>query len=175
MSVPISATRRNPQRTGLRVRTISTILNHALLELNIAVNGLDGQIVASRCAIGDAVGMATLQPGPPENFGTTRVVAGAGETPVRSLAIPGPVRLIKIDVKGEELPVLPGAATVIQAWLFDIMIEADNRQAFSHLADAMLQFGYVPRGRFAVTVTWLFSATDQVSRMRRVLAAQGGP
>jgi FkbM family methyltransferase len=148
--------------------------NYALLELNIAANGLDDQIVASCCAIGAAVGVATLQSGPPENFGTTRVVFGTGEIPVRSLdslIIPGPIGLIKIDVEGGELPVLLGAKTLIDAWLPDLMVEAGTQQAFCRLADAMLQFGYVPRGRFAATPTWLFSATDQISRMRRVLAA----
>jgi FkbM family methyltransferase len=148
--------------------------NYALLELNIAANGLDDQIVASCLAVGEAVGMATLQPGPPANFGTTRVVAGTGETPIRSLdslAIPGPISLIKVDVEGEELPVLLGAEGLIQAWLPDIAIEAGTPEAFRRLADAMLRFGYVPRGRFAATPTYLFSAADQMSRMRRVLTA----
>jgi FkbM family methyltransferase len=148
--------------------------SHALLELNIAANGLDGQIIASCCAVGEAVGVATLQPGPAENFGTTRIVAGAGETVVRSLdslAIPGPIGLIKIDVEGAELPVLLGAGTLLQAWLPDLMIEAGSRDAFCLLAGTLLQFGYLPRGRFAATPTFLFSAADQSRRMRRILAA----
>jgi FkbM family methyltransferase len=148
--------------------------NHELLELNIAANGLDDQIVASSHAIGEAVGLASLQAGPLENFGTTRVIFGTGETTVRSLdslAIPGPVGLIKVDVEGAELPVLRGAEALIQAWLPDLMIEAGTQPEFWRIAEMLITFDYVPRGRFAATPTYLFSAADQTSRMRRVLAA----
>jgi FkbM family methyltransferase len=148
--------------------------SHALLELNIAANGLDDRITAACYAIADAVGLATIHPGPPDNFGTTRVVTGTGDTLVRSLdslAIPGPVGLLKVDVEGAELPVLLGARALIQAWLPDIMIEAGTQQAFYRLADAMLRYGYVPRGRFAATPTYLFSATNQQTRLAHIMSA----
>jgi FkbM family methyltransferase len=47
--------------------------NHALLELNIAANGLDDGIIASHHGIGEITGTATLHPGQPDNFGTTRL------------------------------------------------------------------------------------------------------
>jgi hypothetical protein len=47
--------------------------NHALLELNIAVNGLDDGIIASHHGIGEITDTATLHPGQPDNFGTTRL------------------------------------------------------------------------------------------------------
>jgi FkbM family methyltransferase len=147
--------------------------NHALLELNIAANGLEGQIVTPVCAIGEAVGVGSLHPGPPTNFGTARVSFGCGETTVRSLdslAIPGPVGLIKVDVEGAELPVLRGAEGLIHAWLPDIMAEAGTRSEFWRLADLMTSFGYAPRGRYAATATYLFSAIDQPTRMRHIMA-----
>jgi FkbM family methyltransferase len=147
--------------------------NHALLELNIAANDLDGRVVASCCAIGEAVGMGSLLAGPPTNFGTTRIAFGAGETAVRSLdslAIAGPIGLIKVDVEGAELAVLRGAEALIQAWHPDLMIEAGTGTEFWLLADALRKFGYVPRGRFAATPTYLFSAIDQASRVRRIQA-----
>jgi len=147
--------------------------NHALLELNIAANGLDGQIVAPCCAIGEAIGMASLQPGPPEHPGTTRVTFGAGETTVRSLdslAIPGPIGLLNIDVEATGLPVLLGAEAMIRAWLPDIMVEAATGMEFWRLADTLTSFGYAPRGRFADTSAYLFSATDQQSRLEQILS-----
>jgi FkbM family methyltransferase len=147
--------------------------NHDLLELNIAANGLDGQIVAPRCAIGEAVGVASLLSGPPENLGTTRCAFGTGETTVRSLdslAIPGPIGLLKIDVEGAEMPVLLGAEALIRTWLPDVMVEAGSTAEFWRIASKMVRFGYAPRGRFAVTPTYLFSATDQVSRLEHIMS-----
>jgi hypothetical protein len=53
------------------------------------------------------------------------------------------------------------------------MVEAGTQSAFHRLADALLRFGYLPRGRFAATPTYLFSAADQASRMQRVLTRTG--
>ena len=118
--------------------------------------------------------MASVHAGPPENLGITRVTFGAGDTPVSSLdslAIPGPIGLIKVDVEGAELPVLRGANNLIQAWLPDLMIEAGTPSAFWRLTETLLPLGYAPRGRFAITPTWLFSATDQPGRIRRIMGA----
>jgi FkbM family methyltransferase len=149
--------------------------NYALLELNIAANGLDGQVEALCCAVGELDGCGSLVAGNPNNFGTTRVTFGTGELTVRSLdslAIPGPVGLIKIDVEGGELPVLLGAEALLRAWHPDLMIEAGTQAELWRLADVLLNFGYAPRGRFAATPTYLFSAADQTERMRRLLAAR---
>jgi FkbM family methyltransferase len=146
--------------------------NHELLEMNIAANAMDGQIVATCCAIGEAIGTASLQAGPPENFGTTHVTFGTGDITVRSLdslAIPGPIGLLKVDVEGSELSVLRGGEGLIQEWHPDIMVEAGTRSAFWHIADALMSFGYSPRGRFAATPTYLFSSDHQAIRMERIM------
>lgn len=147
--------------------------NHHLLEMNIAANGLDGQIVSACCAIGDTDGVGSLHPGPPTNLGTTRMSFGVGEVRVRSLdslTISGPIGLLKVDVEGAEVVVLRGAAALIDAWLPDIVVEAGQPSAFKAVAKTLLGFGYVPRGRYAATPTYLFSAADQDRRIRRVLA-----
>lgn len=148
--------------------------NFDLLEMNIAANSLDGQVLPTCCALGQSDGRGALQAGPPSNLGTTRVTFGVGETPVRcldSLAIGGPVGLLKVDVEGGEGAVLLGAAALIKAWLPDIVVEAGDARAFKAVAEILLSFGYVPHGRYAATPTYLFIATDQARRLQRVLAA----
>jgi hypothetical protein len=54
----------------------------------------------------------------------------------------------------------------------DLMTEAGTQAEFWRLADVLLDFGYVPRGRFAATPTYLFAAADRTERMRRLLAAR---
>jgi FkbM family methyltransferase len=147
--------------------------NHDLLEMNIAANGLEGQVISACCAIGDSDGVGSLHPGPPTNLGTTRMSFGAGEVPVRSLdslSIGGPIGLLKVDVEGAEVAVLRGAAALISAWQPDIVVEAGDSKAFNAVAGILLGFGYVPRGRYAATPTYLFSATGQERRMRGFLA-----
>jgi FkbM family methyltransferase len=148
--------------------------NHELLEINIAANGLDGQVLAACCAIGASDGVGSLHPGPPNNLGVTRVSFGAGEVAVRSLdslAIAGPIGMLKIDVEGGETAVLRGAATLIEAWLPDIVVEAGHVHPFKAVAEILLGFGYVPHGRYAATPTYLFCASDQARRIRSILAA----
>lgn len=147
--------------------------NHDLLEMNIAANGLEGQVLSACYAIGDTDGVGSLHPGPPANLGATRMSFGIGEVPVRtldSLAIRGPIGLLKVDVEGAETAVLRGAAATIQRWLPDIVVEAGDANAFAAVAALLLEFAYVPRGRYAATPTYLFSATGQDRRIRTILA-----
>ena len=147
--------------------------NHDLLEMNIAANGLGGQVISACCAIGDTDGVGSLHPGPPTNLGTTRVSFGFGEVPVRSLdnlSIASPIGLLKVDVEGAEVAVLRGATALIRAWQPDIVVEAGTPKAFTAVAKVLLDFGYVPRGRYAATPTYLFAAIDQEQRIRTLLA-----
>lgn len=148
--------------------------NFDLLEMNIAANGLEGRVLATCCAVGQSDGLGTLYPGPPSNRGTTRVCFGSGGVPVRcldSLAIAGPIGLLKLDVEGGEVAVLLGAAALIRAWLPDIVVEAGDARAFQAVAEVLLGYGYVPHGRYAATPTYLFIATDQARRVRGALTA----
>jgi FkbM family methyltransferase len=151
--------------------------NYELLELNVAANSLDGQVRIECAAAGKCEGVGSAHLGLPDNLGTVHVSFGAGVVPVRSLDsldsldIPGPVGILKIDVEGAETAVLHGASALIRRWLPDIVVEAEHADDFRAVAGVLLGNGYAPRGRYAWTPTYLFSAVDQTTRMQRVLAA----
>jgi FkbM family methyltransferase len=147
-----------------------------LLGLNVYANGLQDRVRAVHAAVGAQDGMAIVTAGPVTNLGMTKCAPGAGEIPMLRLDsadIAEPVGLLKIDVEGEEVSVLSGAAELLRAWLPDVMVEAGEDSAFAAVATHLLGCGYVPRGRFAATATYLFSAVDQAARMRKVLGAVG--
>jgi FkbM family methyltransferase len=148
--------------------------NQELLDRNIAANGLSGQVTVHRCAIGEFDGIGLAHQNLPNNHGTVQVQFGKGDIPFRrldELKLAGPVGLLKVDIEGAELGALRGASRIIQEWLPDIMVEAESAEEFKAIAKFLLSFGYVLRGRYAWTPTYLFSAEDQQSRARRILAA----
>lgn len=148
--------------------------NFELLEMNIAANSLECQVHATCCAVGQVDGVGALHPGLRNNLGTMRMSFGSGEVLVRSLdglGVTGPVGLLKVDVEGAEVAVLHGAKAVIETWLPDVVVEAGDARAFKAVAEVLLGFGYLPHARYAATPTYLFIATDQGRRVRRILAA----
>jgi FkbM family methyltransferase len=143
-----------------------------LLGMNVHVNEVADRVRLHLSAVGAGAGMADLVAGPASNRGMNRCAFGAGDTPVIALDqadIAGPVGLVKIDVEGAEPAVLAGATGLLRAWMPDLMIEAADAAAFTAVATPLLDLGYVPRGRFAATPTYWFSAVDQAARMRRLL------
>jgi FkbM family methyltransferase len=146
--------------------------NHDVLQLNIAANGLETLVHTHCLALGDRDGSGSARIGDPGNLGTVGVSAGAGDIPIRSLdgmRLDQPVGLIKIDVEGGEAAVLAGARHTIRRWFPDIMVEADGPDRFLATARQLHALGYVPRGRYAWTPTYLFSAVDQAARMASLL------
>ena len=148
--------------------------NHDLLLLNIAANGLDELVEPTCAAVGSIAGSGRAQPRRADNFGTVQVVAGPGDIPVvvlDDMPTGGPVGLLKVDVEGAEPAVLEGAQELLERWLPDVVVEAEDAAAFAAVADVLLPAGYFSRGRYAWTPTYVFSATDQATRLRRVLDA----
>ena len=149
--------------------------NHDLLTVNIAANGLGGRVRSHCLALGERDGSGTTRIGDAANFGIVSVLTGSGDVSVRSLdnlllEHPAqPIGLIKIDVEGSEAAVLVGAQRTIRQWRPDIVIEADGAERFQTTARHLLDLGYAPRGRYAWTPTYLFSAIDQAARMRTFL------
>ena len=151
--------------------------NHDLLQVNIAANGLEQRVCTHRVALGEREGTGSIQIGDASNLGTVSVQPGNGDVPIRSLdgilrdqpMGNRPIGLIKIDVEGNEGAVLAGAVGTILRWRPDIVIEADRTDRFLATARQLHELGYAPRGRYAWTPTYLFSAIDQTARMQAIL------
>jgi FkbM family methyltransferase len=146
--------------------------NHELLQINIAANRLEGLVRTQRVALGERDGAGSARIGDTGNFGTVSVQAGGGDIAIRSLdriAPDQPIGLIKIDVEGNEAAVLAGARQTIRRWRPNIIVEADGTDRFLATARQLHDLGYVPRGRYAWTPTYLFTTIDQVARMQSLL------
>jgi hypothetical protein len=72
-------------------------------------------------------------------------------------------------VEGNEAAVLAGARQTIRRWRPNIIVEADGTDRFLAMARQLHDLGYVPRGRYAWTPTYLFTTIDQVARMQSLL------
>jgi FkbM family methyltransferase len=126
-----------PQRVG-----------HALLRINLALNGL-GHVTLHRAALGDRPGEMVV-PVPdyrrPGNFGGYGL-SGAGEgerVPVVTVDSLGLERcdLLKIDVQGMEKAVLDGARETVQRCRPAIHVENDRQEQSAALIDWLLRQGY---------------------------------
>ena len=146
--------------------------SHELLEVNVAANGIGEQVRTHCLALGEREGSGSVRIGDPGNLGTVGIQADGGDIPIRSLdgmAPEAPIGLIKIDVEGNEAAVLAGARQTIRRWLPDIIVEANGADRFLATARQLHELGYAPRGRYAWTPTYLFSALDQDARMHALL------
>ncbi len=97
----------------------------ALLQFNVAINGMEGRIQTHRLALSDQVGEATLRQ-PNSNLGGSSLEASmptmrggvVAEHRCRLVRgsdwLPDPVALIKIDVEGHELSCLRGLLPVLE-------------------------------------------------------------
>lgn len=134
-----------------------------ILDRNIALNDLDGRILAINAACGATPGTGEIIPDGPENLGQTRVttdVKGMGAEvviiPLDELQLPAPVKLIKIDVEGMEPDVLRGARQIIERDSPILYVEAHNDQALAEISMAVKSHGYFPTFRFNATPTYRF-------------------
>jgi FkbM family methyltransferase len=76
-----------------------------------------------------------------------------------------PVRLLKIDVEGGEIPVLCGAAAILERDRPEVFAEAATRPERDALDATLAPWGYRRIKRFCSTPTWHYSA--QPSRLTR--------
>jgi FkbM family methyltransferase len=133
---------------------------HALLASNVVLNGLLHRVVASRAVVHDRWVGASPAPRPGDlqrlreglpNSGATAFVSDdrgcSAVTSIDSAVRRDDVRLIKVDVEGEELAVLRSAARVIHEQRPVIICEAQTQERFAELDEHLRGLRYVTDGR----------------------------
>ena len=114
-----------------------------LLQENLQANGPTEQFIPINAALGAREGRVTIELGPHNNRGATRMLEaddGKGEIPVVTLdqelgrlAI-GKIALLKVDVEGAELAVLDGAVRTLRDFRPLLCIEVHTAR---HLAEVL--------------------------------------
>jgi FkbM family methyltransferase len=67
------------------------------------------------------------------------------------------IGIIKLDVEGNELPVLRGAIKTIERHKPHIFIEIADEPELANFKEFLSAFGYGVKGRYCATPTYLFS------------------
>jgi FkbM family methyltransferase len=123
----------------------------ALLQFNVAINGLEARINTHRLALSDREGEATLQQ-PNSNLGGSSLEAAipskagvVAEHRCRMVRgsdwLPDPVALIKIDVEGHELSCIRGLLSVLERDQPLLFVEVCDTHR-SHLLQLLQPLGY---------------------------------
>lgn len=92
-------------------------LNHAILQRNVALNGLDGIVTCHNLALGAAPGRADLAHFNPRNLGASEVALDEGEgayavSTLDALMPPG-TQVLKVDVEGAFIAAMAGGRAAI--------------------------------------------------------------
>lgn len=128
----------------------------AKLRANVAANGLTDRVVVMEAAAGAASGRGRMEERSEVNTGMNRLVLDPAG-PVEVITIDSlEVRpaLIKIDVEGEEMAVLEGAAATIERHKPLLYVEGDMKTLDLWAA----AHGYRRFGRYAVTPVYGYRA-----------------
>ena len=118
-------------------------LAHALLTLNLALNGLSDVVEARRLGVSSAAGTARLSPADLRSLGQQEVTVGEGEAvaldTLDSQLAGERVDFIKIDVEGHEMEALAGMTATLRDSRPRLFVEvaARNEPAFAALLPAI--------------------------------------
>lgn len=132
----------------------------AILQGNLAANGLEHRVRAINAAVGRRAGRAaTVRNDSGANSGMDRIeLTPDGPLPVitvDSLNLPR-LDLLKIDVEGFEVECLAGACDTLARCNPLIVAEAIGTPDFDAQCAFLAPFGYAPVRRFNVTPTYLY-------------------
>lgn len=154
-----------------------------LLERNLELNGLRNDVVLHACGLGRTDGQLALDESlAMGNWGATRLeeisndAAGKDIVQVRALdgvEVPGPPRVIKIDVEGMEADVLAGASDLLRDHTPHLYVECADSASLARVLDKLLPLGYRPITQFNATPTVLFTHESHCADAAAVASAYG--
>jgi FkbM family methyltransferase len=117
-----------------------------MLCANLALNGCNN-VHAMQAAIGaehGLLGIASLDPDQPNNFGGWPLEAMRGEEGTTVMPLTAPCHFLKIDVEGMEAEVLRGAAAMLAECAPWIYVENDRLEKSDALIQQVRALGYTP-------------------------------
>jgi FkbM family methyltransferase len=132
----------------------------AVLQHNLALNGLADRVQLLPLAAGAVAGRGTMVVEDPRNSGKSRVSPDpTGDVELvrlDDLALPGPVVLLKVDVERMEVQVLQGALALLARDQPLVYVEASEPDALVEIRRLLGPLGYRHVEQFNWTPTYLF-------------------
>ncbi len=159
-------------------KVISFEPNASLIEAlrrSVQINQLSERVTLMPYGVGHTAGRGHFAALMEENLGGQSIEIGEGDIRIVALdelELPGRVRLIKVDVEGMELPVLQGAAGLIEKDRPLIYVECINADHYKTISTWMESHGYVYWDTFNATPTHLFRPAESVSLDMRLARLQ---
>jgi len=152
--------------------------NAALIEAlsrSLEINQLSELVTLMPYGVGHTAGKGHFSKLMEENLGGQIIEVGDGEIRIVALdelEFDDPVKLIKIDVEGMELPVLEGAARLIAKDRPLIYVESIDAEHYKTISAWMERHGYTYWDTFNATPTHLFRPAESVSLDMRLARLQ---
>lgn len=145
------------------------------LSRSLEINQLSELVTLMPYGVGHTAGKGHFSKLMEENLGGQSIEVGDGEIRIVALdelEFDDPVKLIKIDVEGMELPVLEGAARLIAKDRPLIYVESIDAEHYKTISTWMESHGYVYWDTFNATPTHLFRPAESVSLDMRLARLQ---
>jgi FkbM family methyltransferase len=138
-------------------------------------NGLSNRLIIKNHALGAEEATAHFKAVLPDNLGAQSIEFGEGNIdviPLDSMTFSQPVKVIKIDVEGMELPVLIGAKRLLNKDRPLVYIECLDEKQFRQASKFFVEIGYAYWDTFNASPTHLFLPSEQVTIDQRIARLQ---